>query len=157
MRKPKRTNFKKPRNFVKQNNKDRFFTKEDAFISRMASILLVPKDKVESLFSQRAITTIRLNPLKGDTEKTKQSLESKEITLQQIPAVKDTYFVLNMDKSEISQTEEYQEGKLYIQNLSSILAALVLDPKPGEKVLDMCAAPGSKTTHLSAMMSTRVW
>ena len=75
MRKPTRTNYRKPRNFVQQKNKDRFFTKDDIFISRIASILLVPKDKIESLFSQRAITTIRLNPLKGNTEKTKLSLE----------------------------------------------------------------------------------
>ena len=152
MRKPTRTNYRKPRNFVKQDNKDRFFTKDDIFISRIASILLIPKDKVESLFYQRAITTIRLNPLKGNTEATKRSLQEKELELQEIPYVKDTYFVLNMDKSEISQTEEYQDGKFYIQNLSSILAALVLDPKPGEKVLDMCAAPGSKTTQISSEM-----
>ncbi|MDD4382147.1 MAG: RsmB/NOP family class I SAM-dependent RNA methyltransferase [Candidatus Dojkabacteria bacterium] len=152
MRKGLRGNYKKPRNFV-PNKKDRFYTKEDIFVSRIASILLIPKNKVNGIFSQRAITTIRLNPLKGDTEDTKKSLIGKGYELQEVSGVKDTYFVLNRDKSEISQTQEYVDGKFYIQNLSSILATLVLDPKENEKILDMCAAPGSKTTHISALMN----
>jgi 16S rRNA (cytosine1407-C5)-methyltransferase len=60
---------------------------------------------------------------------------------------------MNKDKAEVSQTELYDDGKYYIQNLSSILATLVLDPKKNEKILDMCAAPGSKTTHIADMVS----
>lgn len=45
-----------------------------------------------------------------------------------------------------------QKGFLYRQSLSSMLPAIVLDPRPGERVLDLCAAPGSKTTQMAAMM-----
>jgi 16S rRNA (cytosine1407-C5)-methyltransferase len=93
--------------------------------------------------------------LKGDTGRIKEMLVRKGYDLEKVGMVKDTYFVLNKDKSEISQTDEYDEGKFYIQNLSSILPSSILDPQEDEKVLDMCAAPGSKTTHLAALMNNK--
>lgn len=152
MKKKKRSSYKKSRDF-KTNRpiKEKFYTKEDVFVSRMASILMVPKGKIPWIFSQRPITTIRLNSLNGDVLDTKKSLESKGYELEEISWAKDTYFVTNRDKSAASQTEEYTQGKYYIQNLSSILASLILNPKPKEKILDMCAAPGSKTTHIAQL------
>ncbi len=132
-----------------------FYTKEEAFISRMASILMFPTSRITPLFSQRAVTTIRLNSLKMDTKKIKNILLKKGYELEEIDIVKDAYFVLNKDKSEISQTEEYFEGLYYIQNLSSMLPAVLLDPQEEDSVLDMCAAPGSKTTHIAAIMNNK--
>lgn len=154
MKKPLRTNFKKSRK-PERNPKKTFFTKENLFVSRIASILMTPKSSIMGIFSQRAITTIRLNPLKGSTEETKQALIDKEYELKEIEWAPNTYFVLNHDKSEVSQTQEYQDGKFYIQNLSSILDTLVLDPKENENILDMCAAPGSKTTHIAAITNNK--
>ena len=155
----KRSNYKKPRrnkhSYNKPKEKREFYTKENIFVSRMASILLLPKSKIVPLFSQRAKTTIRLNLLKGDVKKTKNSLIRNGYDLKQIPWEENTYFVLNKDKNEVSQSREYDEGKFYIQNLSSILASVLLEPKEGEKILDMCAAPGSKTTHLAALTNNK--
>lgn len=44
---------------------------------------------------------------------------------------------------------EFDNGEIYIQSLSSMLPVFILDPKPGEKILDMCASPGSKTTQIN--------
>lgn len=52
----------------------------------------------------------------------------------------------------IANTTYYQEGLVTIQDESSQLVARFLDPLPGERILDMCSAPGSKTTHLAALM-----
>jgi 16S rRNA (cytosine1407-C5)-methyltransferase len=152
--KKRRSNYKQSRK-KDYSKPDRFYTKEDIFISRMASILMLPKSKIVPLFSQRSITTIRLNPLKGDVIRMKNSLIKKGYNLEEINGVANAYFVLNKDKSEISQTDEYFSGKFYIQNLSSILPSILLDPKEDEVILDMCAAPGSKTTHLAALMNNK--
>ena len=150
MKKRKRTSYKGKRQaFTNRPIKERFYTKEDVFVSRMASILMVPKGRIPWIFSQRPITTIRLNSLKGDIDDTKAELIKRGYDLREIPWSKDTYFVMNKDKAEVSQTEMYTDGRYYIQNLSSILATLVLDPKEKETILDMCAAPGSKTTHIA--------
>jgi len=154
MKKKKRSSYKKKREFFTNRPvRDRFYTKDDIFISRMASILMVPKGRIPWIFSQRPITTIRLNSLMGDVEETKKELLKKGYELEEIPWSENTYFVMNKDKAEVSQTEWYDNGKYYIQNLSSILATLILDPKKNEKILDMCAAPGSKTTHIADMVS----
>lgn len=157
--KQKRSNYKKTRKnkryYKGQSEEKTFYTKEGIFVSRLASILLLPKSKIIPLFSQRAITAIRLNPLKGDPLETKASLIRKEYHLRKVKWEENTYLVINKDKNEVSQDREYADGKFYIQNLSSILASVILDPKEGEKILDMCAAPGSKTTHLAALTNNK--
>jgi 16S rRNA (cytosine967-C5)-methyltransferase len=52
-------------------------------------------------------------------------------------------------------TEPLQRGHCYIQDLSTVMAGQLLDPQPGEKILDACAAPGGKTSHLAELMQNR--
>ncbi len=148
MGKRKRSNYKVPRK-RSFSNKKTYYTKEDIFISRMASILRVSKGEIKNIFSQRARTTIRVNGLKGDVNETVQLLKKRDLILIPIKWGPNIYFVDNKDKSEISQLEEYRQGRFYIQNLSSILATLVLNPQKDDTILDMCSAPGSKTTHIA--------
>jgi 16S rRNA (cytosine967-C5)-methyltransferase len=49
----------------------------------------------------------------------------------------------------------FQRGLFYVQDPSTLLAVHVLDPRPGEVVLDLCAAPGGKTTHIAQLMQDR--
>ena len=53
----------------------------------------------------------------------------------------------------------FREGAIMPQSRASMLVARALDPQPGDRVLDMCAAPGAKTTHLAALSATtaRSW
>jgi len=50
---------------------------------------------------------------------------------------------------------EYFLGYYYIQEASSMIPPLILDPKPEDRILDLCAAPGSKTTQMAAMMKNK--
>lgn len=144
-----RKNYKRPRGKSQQR---KYYTKEDIFISRMASILQMSKGKVKHLFYQRARTTIRLNNLLEDPKNTYKVLtKTRGWKLQEIKNLEYTYFVNNRDKSEVADSQEYKDGKFYIQDLSSILSIYILDPKRDDDILDLAAAPGSKTTLISSL------
>lgn len=147
-----RSNYKKSRTPGKE---DKFYTKEDIFLSRLASILQTSTGKVKGMFSERSVSTIRLNPLAGDPEKILEKIKGNEWELEQVNWSPYTYIVKNKDKSELGKSQDYAKGLFYIQNLSSMLPVIILDPKEDEKVLDLCAAPGSKTTMIAALMKNR--
>lgn len=69
-------------------------------------------------------------------------------------AIKEAFFIERKDQSEVAlgKTLEHFTGKMYVQSLSSMLPVIALNPQPGEKILDLCAAPGSKTTFLAQRM-----
>lgn len=49
-------------------------------------------------------------------------------------------------------TDAFYSGKIYLQSLSSMLPVLALDPQKADTILDVCAAPGSKTTQMAMIM-----
>ncbi|MCX7824362.1 MAG: 16S rRNA (cytosine(967)-C(5))-methyltransferase RsmB [Verrucomicrobiae bacterium] len=55
----------------------------------------------------------------------------------------------------VEQMPGFGEGEFYLQDPSTLLAVELLDPKPGERVLDACAAPGGKTTYIAELMGDR--
>ncbi|MBI2357195.1 RsmB/NOP family class I SAM-dependent RNA methyltransferase [Candidatus Dojkabacteria bacterium] len=150
MKKNKRSTYKQD-----QKNKQKYYTKLDVFLSRMASILKVPTGIAKGLFSERTVTTIRLNNLVQIPDKTVDQLEALGAVLEKVQWLEDTYIVMNMDKSDLAVTQMYKQGFFYIQNLSSMIPAAILSPKAGETVLDLCAAPGSKTTQMASMMNNK--
>jgi 16S rRNA (cytosine967-C5)-methyltransferase len=56
---------------------------------------------------------------------------------------------------DVFGSRQWREGQLMPQSRASMLVGRTLDPQPGERVLDLCAAPGAKTTHLAALMAAR--
>jgi 16S rRNA (cytosine967-C5)-methyltransferase len=56
---------------------------------------------------------------------------------------------------DVQGSQLWRDGALQPQSRASMLVSRVLDPQPGERVLDLCAAPGGKTTHLAALMQGR--
>lgn len=76
------------------------------------------------------------------------------ITVQQEPEIPDAYKIIKGENAA-GKTIQHITGKYYIQSLSSMVPAMVLDPKEKDVVLDLCAAPGSKTTQLSDLMGNK--
>ena len=64
----------------------------------------------------------------------------------------ENVYVLNRGAKGDSRAKLAGSGRLVIQDLGSIMAGLVASPKPGQAVLDICASPGNKTSHLAAQM-----
>ncbi|KMV77739.1 16S rRNA (cytosine(967)-C(5))-methyltransferase RsmB [Coprobacillus sp. AM42-12AC] len=89
----------------------------------------------------------RVNTLKASKEELLKEGCFKEGTLS-----KDA---LLYDKGNLALTSYFKEGKVTIQDESSQLVARLLNPQKTDYVLDMCSAPGSKTTHLSALMENQ--
>ncbi|NDY42824.1 RsmB/NOP family class I SAM-dependent RNA methyltransferase, partial [Dissulfurirhabdus thermomarina] len=94
---------------------------------------------------------LRLNPLKGDPGATLGLLEAAGVKLAPVPGVPG--FHRAAYPGPLGATDAHQLGLVYVQALTSAMPVLALDPRPGELVLDLCAAPGGKTTHAAQLMA----
>lgn len=93
--------------------------------------------------------SIRVNTLKISVEEIKQRLSNWKLT--PIPWSEEAFWIEG-ERRDVGHLLEHQLGYIYVQEAASLLPSLVLNPKEGEIVLDMAAAPGSKTTHMAQMM-----
>ncbi|MFA4640596.1 RsmB/NOP family class I SAM-dependent RNA methyltransferase [Pyrococcus kukulkanii] len=96
---------------------------------------------------------VRVNTLKTDIEKVKKYLEENGVRVSYTP-VDDVLKVLEYEVP-VTRLEWYKKGYFVIQDLASAYVAHVLNPEPGERVLDLAAAPGSKTFHAAALMENK--
>jgi 16S rRNA (cytosine967-C5)-methyltransferase len=99
-------------------------------------------------------TCVRLNTLKASQEEILEKLAGEGVKLEKIERLKHAYKVINA-KQPLTQTASYQEGLFYVQDKASCYAAEVANPKPNMTVLDVCAAPGAKTTYLAQLMQNQ--
>jgi 16S rRNA (cytosine967-C5)-methyltransferase len=97
---------------------------------------------------------IRLNALKASEQEIREKLAAEGVKLEKIEPLKHAYKVLGA-KQPLTGTKGFQKGLFYIQDKSSCFAAEVADPKPEMTVLDVCAAPGAKTTYLAQLMQNQ--
>lgn len=96
---------------------------------------------------------VRANTLKTDVDSLRDYLEENGVRTALTP-VPDILKVLDY-KTPVTRLDWYKEGKFVIQDLASAYVAHVLNPEPGERVLDLAAAPGSKTFHAAALMENK--
>lgn len=94
--------------------------------------------------------SVRVNTLKASVEEVITEFEKEGIrpTIgRYVPTVLKFRGPYNFDNSKL-----FKEGKIVPQDEASALASILLDPRPGETVVDLCAAPGGKTTHMAELM-----
>jgi NOL1/NOP2/sun family putative RNA methylase len=103
----------------------------------------------------RRCTTLRANTLRGSTDALMRFFRDNAIKYRRVPWYHDGFVLSELRERDAEAWPVYAQGRIYLQNLSSMVPALALGPLPGERVLDMAAAPGSKTTQMAALMGNR--
>lgn len=99
-------------------------------------------------------TYIRVNTLKKAEEESLERLLGEGVTLEKVEELPYTYRVVST-KKPLMRISGFDDGLFYVQDKASCLAAEVASPAAGMTVLDVCAAPGAKTTHMAQLMGNR--
>lgn len=106
-------------------------------------------------YSKERYTTFRVNTLKISNNEVEQVLKESGIEFDKTSIYENAYIIKKTNKSVIEELNIYKEGKIYLQSLSSMLPPIILDPKEDKDILDMCAAPGGKTTELAVLTNNK--
>ncbi|MCA9485462.1 MAG: RsmB/NOP family class I SAM-dependent RNA methyltransferase [Nanoarchaeota archaeon] len=125
------------------------------FEERMRTLLPDGKDfeSYDKIIHQEPLDFIRCNTLKITPAKLLERLNKKWKVVQPFKDFPEIMLVEEgLGPGDLGNSIEHQLGYFYVQELSSMLSVLALDPKPEEFVLDLCASPGSKTTQIAARM-----
>ncbi|MEK7673435.1 MAG: RsmB/NOP family class I SAM-dependent RNA methyltransferase [Patescibacteria group bacterium] len=98
---------------------------------------------------------IRINTLKTDAQQIMNKLRELNVRYERVPFLPNALIIGNRNEKFFEDLDIYKKGEIYFQGISSQLPALFLQPQPGEKILDMCAAPGSKTAQIGILMQNK--
>ena len=106
-------------------------------------------------FLQETPVTIRTNLLKITPEALEKRLKEEGVTAEKMvcadmPELNYAFMISGFD--HLNALSSFREGLFYVQDVSSMMAAHLADPKPGDQVLDLCAAPGGKSLHAADKM-----
>lgn len=97
--------------------------------------------------------TIRVNTLNTSKDVLIDKLKSEGIEVRDGFYFKDSIILEN--PHNISNLNSFKEGLLQVQDESSMLVGVICDPKPGQIIADVCAAPGGKSTHIAQLMNNQ--
>lgn len=141
---------------------------KEPFLERMRALLGDEYDKFMKSLGDKPFNSIRVNELKISPEELKERLEEKGWKINspikshpEIIVIEGKYAdndavkrgdIISLEPGEIGRTLEHLLGYYYVQEISSMLPVIALNPKPEERVLDLCASPGSKTTQIASLM-----
>lgn len=102
-------------------------------------------------YLEKRPVTLRANTLKTNVDNIKKALNESNIKYKEVVWSKDALIIEDADENKIRELNIYNNGEIYLQSLSSMLPPIILSPKENENILDMAAAPGGKTTQVSAL------
>lgn len=118
------------------------------FVDKMKELLREEYEAFEASYDNEKAQGLRVNPLKISAE---QLLRFAPFELIGVPWVPEGFYYGKEDRP--GKHPYHEAGLFYIQEPSAMAVGALVDPQPGETVLDLCAAPGGKTTHLAGRMN----
>ena len=108
-------------------------------------------------YSNNRPITLRANTLKTSINYIKNTLNTLNISFKNVPWYTDALILENTSEEQIKNLDIYKEGFIYLQNLSSMIPPIILNPQENENILDMAAAPGGKTTQMLALSQNKAF
>lgn len=126
-----------------------------SFEQRMRSLLPEKEDfsAFNEIIHKSARNFIRCNTLKISPDKLINNLQKRWKIIQPFIDYPEIMLInQDLNPGELGNSLEHLLGYYYIQEISSMLSVLAMNPKPSEFILDLCASPGSKTTQIAAKM-----
>ncbi len=108
--------------------------------------------------NQSPTIDLRINPLRASIEEVEVVLQSAGVLVRRIPHLPQALRFIG-NTGSIQKLPGFKEGWWTVQDSSAQLVGHLLDPQPGEVVIDACAAPGGKTTHIAELMADegKIW
>lgn len=125
----------------------------ELFIERTSKAWGVSAKEVQRKLTTQYDTTVRINPLKV-RKSTLSNLKKNYSNLQPIDWVDNAFFIAK-PHIKPSVLPEFTNGEIMIQNPASFIPVLELQPQPDQHILDMCAAPGAKSSHIAALTNNK--
>lgn len=109
-------------------------------------------ERILAAANERQPVFARMNTLKATPKECAEAIARDGV---QVEDTELEYVKRLVGKVDINSLDSYKNGYFTLQNINSSMAAEVLAPQPGEKIIDVCAAPGGKTTHIAEKMQNR--
>jgi 16S rRNA (cytosine1407-C5)-methyltransferase len=119
-----------------------------AFEERMVEIL-GSRERLDELLDADSRRALRVNRLKTTDEEVLDRLHALGLETEPVDWAEASYRVRDPEDRPLGSLWEHRSGRFFLQDPASTLPVQALDPEPGDRVLDLCAAPGSKTTHVA--------
>ena len=112
--------------------------------------------KIQEGLSKKKVLSFRVNTIKSNTKEIEKELIKHHIKYERVIWYEDAFIINDYNmKSKLESMDIYKNGQIYFQSLSSMIPPIVIDPQAGENILDMTAAPGSKTTQIAALSNNQ--
>lgn len=112
-------------------------------------------EKIIEGYRAKRPVTFRVNTLKVTLEEIENTLKELGIEFEKVPWSEEAFIIKNSNEKEIENLGMYKNGEIYLQSLSSMLPPIISEPKENTDILDMCAAPGGKTTQLATLTQNK--
>ncbi|MEW9124180.1 MAG: RsmF rRNA methyltransferase first C-terminal domain-containing protein [Thermotaleaceae bacterium] len=117
------------------------------FIKKMKALMGDEYDEFYQSYEEKKIPGLRINTLKIEIE---DFQKISPFALERVPWCSEGFYYEEKDRP--GKHPYHESGLYYIQEPSAMAVGTLIAPKPGEKILDLCAAPGGKSTHIAAKL-----
>ncbi|HHY91641.1 MAG TPA: RsmB/NOP family class I SAM-dependent RNA methyltransferase, partial [Clostridiales bacterium] len=121
----------------------------EEYLDRMRKLLKEEYDAFCRSYAEEKAQGLRINTLKVSVD---DFMKFNPFHLEKVPWAEEGFYYTS---DAVGKHPYHEAGLYYVQEPSAMAAAVLLDPQPGERILDICAAPGGKATHIAARLQGR--